>query len=232
MAWHRNSVGLWVWSDSNGETGTNNPTNTVVTRKQSQKYALEKNSEVQKDHSKSCTDSLDRDGSRGIDRGTFEQTVKRMQAPLWVCIWATRALCTPTKVFRWIVLAIFIKALCFEYNASAITNGLVECAKGRNASSCTELKDGFFPSSSIDHSYRIKFKLADPDAMSEALIDVDFPLPLRNPIIPFVLLLSSLIIEYLLPYLCDYLLAISAMVDASIINQALPEGPDLQLQRP
>lgn len=231
MTARKNSVGQGKATDSNGEMGANDLKYTVATRSQTQGNSLQRNSEAHEAHSRSCTDFIDRDGDGGIDPDTFKQTVKRTNTLLRVSIWATKAFRTLTYALRWLLVALVIKALCFEYDAGVVFRGAIECAKGRNARSCTGLKEGFFPSSSISQSYQATFNLSDPNDVSEVpLVNVKLPIPVRNPIFLFVLLLIVLGMEYLLFLLHKLLLAMQ-MENARILNQALPEGPDPQIHR-
>jgi hypothetical protein len=235
----RNRLGMWIPATPHEEMAVDQLKSASKSKKRNQNNALQRNPEDQEAGPMHGTDSINKEEGRGMDQPTFDRTVSAMKKCLPVAIWATKSSRKLAGVLRWILVIFIVKAMFFEYCVRKLSKGLLECAQGRNSTSCSELKRGLFPSSITDHSYQLKFQLSDPDELPEddrtskvaILYEFQWSLQFRNPIFLFGFLVINLMTEYILSFLHKSLLAIDGMVEANIPNPALPEGPPHQLHR-
>lgn len=184
-------------------------------------------SEPQKANSQVLRPTLRRNGASEPDQHLAVLTTKRERLFLTLFSWITASLLALTKMSLSIIATFFI-SVCFNWKHG---REFLKVLTHPGQVSYSDLKDSMFPSSEIDESYHVTFKLTDSSFVNAAvLFEVTYPLLLLNPAILFLVLSNILITYYLLSFLHYCLLNAIGAMDSRLLGQALPQEPADQPQ--
>jgi len=183
-------------------------------------------SEPQKAPSQVLRPTLRRDGTSEPDQHLAMLTIKREVLFLEMCSWITASLCAMTKIALTIAIVFFL-SLCFNWKHGRefmkVVGGFWEYP---DQASYSQLTDSMFPSSEIDKSYHVTFKVTDSSFVNAAvLFEVTYPLLLRNPAILSLVLFSTLATYRFLSFAHGFLLNVINVMNAQLRCRDLPLEP-------
>lgn len=170
--------------------------------------------------------TLRRDRAYTLDRDITVYTIRRDLILLKIFTWVTAILCVLAKAAVSIFLVLFI-AFCLNWRKGREwTTALVTFCGQPTQQSYSALRDAMFPSSESDKSYQMTFKVTESNYVSAAvLFEVTYPLLLKNPAVTLLITFSMFITYHLLSFVHHFLLEVTGVMDAELLDRTAPQEP-------
>lgn len=213
--------------------GTDGETKTEDKPRPEEALATVPPSQPQKAPSQVLRPTLRRNETSEPDQHLVMLTIKRELLLLQMFAWVTASLCVLTKIALSIANVFFL-SLCLNWKHGRefmrVVGGFW---KEPAQASYSRLKDSMFPSSEIDKSYHVTFKVTDSSFTSAAvLFEVTYPLLLRNPAMLSLVVFSLFATYYLLSFVHELLRNVISAMNARLHGRALPPELAHQPQSP